>query len=237
MDTIEGIQTPDLLESRASQVVGRLKEKPIIGDTLAMLRKELPKNLRYHGVVEGEKPHAEDVVDDAILFAVKDGIEDEHFLELLGITATFHDAGFIDQYPANEKFGAQRAAQAAREAGYAEEDIKMVVESIEDTQVDMIDGVLKQRVARNQLGKYLLDADVGNLGRTDFRHKSDLLFEEVQGQSPDRVIDKDKFLQTAYNFIKSHQWQTLAAFNLRQAQQELNVQALKEELTVVSVTV
>lgn len=174
-------------------------------------------------------------MDDAIHFAIKDRIEDDHFLELLGIAATFHDTGFLDRYPANEEFGVKRATQAMRKAGYPIKDIEIVRVAIEDTQVDMVDGILKQRIARNQLGKYLLDADVGNLGRPDFRHKSDLLFEEVQVQNPDTVLDKNKFLKTGYYFVKNHQWQTLAALNLRQAQQELNVLALKEELTTLGI--
>src|SRR3989344_3808386 len=180
-------QSTETLEQKKNVIIDQLKQLPIIADILARLRQELPENLKYHAQPEGEgegTTHTEDVLNETILFAVADGISDEHSLELLGIMAAFHDAGFLTKYQANEPDGAGMAVEAMKATGkYSEEDYKLVFDGIESTAVDMVNGVLKQRSAPNALSAYLLDGDLSNFGRADFRRKSDLVFEELQLQN------------------------------------------------------
>ena len=227
-------QSKETLEQKKNIVIDELKQLPIINDMLLKLRAELPKNLKYHAESEGEEEgitHTEDVLNETILFAVADGISDKHSLELLGIMTVFHDAGFLVKYTANEPEGAKMAVEAMRATGnYSEEDCKLVSDGIEATAVDMIDGVLKQRSAPNTLSGYLLDGDLSNFGREDFRHKSDLVFAELQLQNPDRQMDKTAFLKATLGFILNHEWNTTAARNSRSNQQLINAGNLGREV-------
>lgn len=227
MDVGLETQEVDSLEARTQAVIEKLKGKPIIRDALELQAEKSPQNLRYH---DG-KAHPKDVLHEIILFATKDGVSDERFLEILAIDAVYHDIGFLDQYAKNEGVGAEKTKEAMRKTGqYSEEEIRIVGEDIEDTEVLFEDGVLKQRQARNRSGKYLLDADVSNLGRVDFSEKSKLLFEELTLQSPNNPPNEVNFLKATYGFVKNHQWQTEAAQKLRQAQQDINVQNLGQQL-------
>lgn len=226
------------LERETTGVVDKLKKVPIIETILVKLRKELPKNLKYHNGVEKEDSetptHTEDVLHDTILFALADRINDEHSLELLGIMASFHDAGFLRQYHNNEEICAQMAVEAMRADGkYSEDDCTIVDDGIIATKIEMVEGVLRQRKTPNNLAGYLLDGDVSNLGKSDFRHKSDLILEELMLQYPDEPPDKTAFLTSAYHFIASHQWNTPAAKKLLLGPQQDNIKALGKELGIV----
>lgn len=230
-------ETLKSLEAEASKIVDQLKQMPIIGRILEKLRKDLPKDLRYHIESEEENGirHSEDVLGEAILFAVADGQTDERFLELLGIAAVYHDAGFLIKYDANEDFGANMAETDMRETGeYEEDEIDMVTQAIKATKVELKDGILKQGYAPNLLAAYLLDADLGNFGRGDFRGKSELLFEELQLRNPQKPPNKDEFLLGTHNFIKNHEWHTKAAKRLRFGQEQLNIQNLGHELNITA---
>jgi len=232
------LESLDVFETRTKQVLVELNSKPIIADMLQQLRSQLPKNLKYHNGIEEENSetptHTEDVLHDTILFALADGINDEHALELLGIMASFHDAAFLKQYANNEDICASMATEAMREAGYSEDDCTTVYDGIIATKVEMVGGILTQRKAPNQLAGYVLDGDVSNFGRPDFRHKSDLILEELKLQYPDKPPVEKGFLTSAYHFIKNHEWNTQAAKRLRSPQQQINIQNLGLELDLVA---
>lgn len=238
MDHLEA-EEAETLEGKTAVVAARLKSLPIIRDIFARLRKKLPDNLRYHREFEDEEGyrHTEDVLHETILFALADGISDEHSLELLGIAASYHDAGFLTQFSNNEEIGAGMAVEAMKQnGGYTEEDREIVLQAIMATKVEMVDGVLRQRPAPdgNRLAGYLLDADLSNFGRPDCREKSDLVFTELVSQNPENSLEKQAFLKATYGFISNHQWKTDAAKRLRSVQQQINIQALGQELGIAA---
>jgi hypothetical protein len=234
MDAKVELNQQDSLETRTQRYVESLIAKPIIAKALyeqanpeVVGAKSLSEKLRYHNL----NIHPNDVLHEIVLFMLKDGVEGLRLMELRAIEAVYHDWGFLKQYGKNEKIGSEEAKRNMRESReYTEDEIKEVGENIEDTEVDMVDGVLRQRTPRNHSGRFLLDADVSNLGRKDFFEKSLLLLEEIKLQNPTNLFSEDGFLKTTYGFIKNHKWLTEAAQISRQHQQDINIQELGQRL-------
>ena len=121
------------VEEEAEQKYAELRDLPSVKEAFLLidegLRKkyvkaaeQFPDVLPYHG-----KPHTEDVLHEAILFAMSEGVNDPRELELLAVAAAFHDAGFINNYDENEKFGAEFAEKYMSEADtYSVNDINRV---------------------------------------------------------------------------------------------------------------
>ena len=68
----------------------------------------------------------------------------------------------------------------------SEEDIEEIVQMILDTKVRVVaHGAGSQQIARTNLSRYLLDADLSNLGRTDFFD----CFKRLQGETSAKEFD------------------------------------------------
>lgn len=211
----------------AKETIKKLKEKPIFREVGEILKTKQQNWTRYHKI-----EHSEEILEEAIMFATADGVMDEEDLEDIGIMAYCHDIGMTERLPkGHEKRGAKMTAKLMEKHGYHPNRIKVVSECIEDTEVIMENGILRQKKARHAPGKYLLDADVGNFGRDDFRQKSDLVFEEMQVLNPQAQLDKKQFLLNTLAFISNHNWQSEPARQFRQAKQMENTRLLEVELS------
>jgi predicted metal-dependent HD superfamily phosphohydrolase len=179
---------------------GELRKHPIVQEALKLLGRELPASVFYHSL-----GHTEDVLDESLRFGVTDRLSPRE-LELLAIAAACHDVGYISAPLLNEPLGAAFARERmARHGGYTEGEIALVERMILDTALVTTDKVPHQ-VASTELSRYLLDADLSNVGREDF-------FE---------ILRRDSLA-----FVTAHRWHTAAALALRQEGKERNVQALR----------
>lgn len=218
--------------SQVNEYIEKFNQKPIIREARKRWEENPPEWAHFH--IPG---HTDDVLKETLFFAIADGIKDERKLELLAIMATYHDVGMTMELsdPNNlrkghEKRGADFAVEEMRKSSeYTEGEIKEVSESIEDTEVIMVNGVLTQRPARHELGKYLLDGDLSNLGREDFSQKSELEFAEQQLVFADPP-DRPKFDTNTLGLVKNHVGQTLAWGRYRQPQQILNTSTLERKI-------
>ena len=211
------------LEDQAETILSDLREKPIIKDILDHLRANLPENLHYHSI-----QHTEDVLREAIVFSIHDGLEKEE-IELLAIGAAYHDAGFMETEFNNEKIGAQMAEDAMRKYnGYSENDISCVKDMILDTKLVPTTKGLKQ-IARSKLSKYLLDADLSNFGRDDFFEKGSLHRKEAG-------LDEETYLTRSFELLRNHAWLTQAAESLRENTKQQNLKELSKLLLKLKAT-
>ncbi len=202
------------LEAEVTKKLNSLKSKKIISDILDRLKSGLPKNLHYHNFT-----HAEDVLHEAVLFAMHDKLS-EREIELLAIAVAYHDSGFLQTPVDNEPIGANIAEQALRaDGGYSEEEIALVSHMILDTKV-VRDANGIRLPPTSDLSRYLLDADLSNLGRTDFFERLELMRLELSSREP-------SFLRTTLHLIGSHEWYTDAARKLREKQRRKNLRNLK----------
>lgn len=198
--------------------IEEIKQLPIIVSVLARLRSELSEDLIYHST-----EHTEDVLHEVLLFAHHDGLTTKEMI-LLAIAAAYHDAGFIEARFGNEGIGSRMALDAMRKAGnYTDEDMRIVRQCIDDTAIRVQGNFIGQKPT-TKLSKYLLDADMSNLGRDDFFKKADQVAKERQ------TIDMTSFWKDTMNLLLSKDWYSPAAKTLRQPGWEKNIEALKKQI-------
>jgi signal transduction histidine kinase len=201
-------------EQDITSVSKEMMKHPIVSQTLAVLARDLPKELTYHAL-----SHTEDVLTEVIRFGVTDQLPDRQ-IELLAIAAACHDLGFIKSPVMNEPIGAAYAReQMERHGGYSPDEVTLVERMILDTAlVDTGHG--PRQIPSTDLSRYLLDADLSNFGRDDFFDKGELQRQEL-GQ------DQDIFRRNSFTLLNSHRWLTNAARSLRQKKKEQNLSMLK----------
>jgi uncharacterized protein len=199
------------------QCLEQLHNHDLVKDALTHLRRELAADLLYHSYA-----HTEDVLAEAVRFALIDGVSSRD-IELLAIAAAYHDMGFLQTRTHNEPIGAECARKAmVRLGGYSNDEISLVSQMILDTAlIETASG--PQRNCSTPLSRYLLDADLSTLGRNDFFTKGELLRQEL-GEA------QETFLKTSLALLHSHTWLTEAARALRQEQKDENLCTLKKML-------
>ncbi|MGA1191364.1 MAG: ATP-binding protein [Bdellovibrionota bacterium] len=205
----------NLKDKKFDALCQKTLDMPIIKEAFRVLEQGLSNDLLYHSV-----EHSRDVLQEVLHLSLYDEL-DERDIHLLTIGAAFHDTGFIHKPIENEELGAQIAQEAMnRFGGYSVSEIEIVREMILDTRfVNVSQPHLTSIIS--PLGRYLIDADVGNLGREDFFDKSELLRQEIG-------LARHLFYPDVLNFIESHLWLTRAGRELWRVPQQENVRRLRE---------
>jgi uncharacterized protein len=208
------------VQERTSEVeekVAFFTKLPIIGDVFSRIEKELPGGYYYHSL-----DHAQDVMKEVITYASYDGLQ-EREIELLAIAAAYHDSGFLTGAQDHEARGALLAKDMMRQSGnYTETEVDLVAELIRETKLPESESRY-WTYPRSSLACYLIDADVGNLGRPDF-------FEKIEALSKELTIEIDTFRHHALAFAEIHRWFSHAAKQLRQDTKAQNLRKLRTDL-------
>ncbi len=211
---LKALMTNGSLSKDVQAAYEQLKLHPLVQGALKRLQHELPADLTYHSY-----EHTLDVLHDAALYALEDGLAKDQ-LELVAIAAAFHDLGFIRGRKENEMWASEFARHAMLEyGGYPEEKIQLVERMILDTRL-VLTGAGPRQLVTHPLSAYLLDADMSNLGRSDF-------FEKGEAYRQELGMPKDDFLRLALQILRAHQWHTPAARRLRQDGKVENVKRLQ----------
>lgn len=181
---------------------------------MKLLERHLSKQLHYHSIA-----HTKDVVGAVERLALMENVTDEG-LFLLKSAATYHDAGFIEQYDANEPIGARLAEEILPKYGYTDKHIQSIKELIYVTAIP--------HKPKNHLEEIICDADLDYLGRDDFHEIADKLRRELKEHgkiSSDRQWDE---IQVA--FLKSHKYFTRTAIRTRKKKKQENLEEVIERL-------
>lgn len=179
-----------------------------------LLDKELSPALHYHSV-----GHSRDVVAAVERIALLENVTDEG-LFLLKSAANYHDAGFIEQYDANEPVGARMAGEILPRFGYTEEHIQKIKELIFATRIP--------HDPKNHLEQILCDADLDYLGRDDFHEIADRLRRELREHGK---IDSDrKWDEIQVGFLKMHKYFTKTAIETRRPKKLQHLKEIQEKL-------
>ena len=181
---------------------------------IKVLEKGLSDKLHYHSIA-----HTKDVVKAVERIALSEGVTDEG-LFLLKSAATYHDAGFVEQYEKNEPIGARMADEILPKYGYTEQHINTIKELIFVTQIP--------HKPKNKLEEIICDADLDYLGRDDFHEIADRLRRELKEHgkiNSDRQWDE---MQVA--FLNMHKYFTETSIKTRQAKKMQNLEEVKAKL-------
>lgn len=181
---------------------------------IKVLEKGLTDKLHYHSI-----GHTKDVVKAIERLALMEGVTDEG-LFLLKSAATYHDAGFVEQYDKNEPIGARLAEEILPKYGYTEQHIQTIKELIFVTQIP--------HSPKNKLEEIICDADLDYLGRDDFHEIADRLRRELREHGK---IDSDrKWDEIQVQFLTAHRYFTETAIRTRKEKKLKNLEEVKARL-------
>lgn len=181
---------------------------------MKVLEKGLSTKLHYHSI-----EHTKDVVRAVERIALSEGVTDEG-LFLLKSAATYHDAGFVEQYDKNEPVGARLAEEILPKYGYTEQHIQTIKELIFVTQIP--------HQPKNNLEEIICDADLDYLGRDDFHEIADRLRRELREHGK---IDSDrKWDEMQVGFLKMHKYFTETSIKTRLEKKLKNLEEVKVRL-------
>lgn len=177
---------------------------------MKILENGLADNLYYHCI-----EHTKDVVRAAESIAIQEGVTDEG-LYLLKSAATYHDAGFVEDYDKNEPIGARMAEEILPNYGYTAEQIETVKQLIFVTEIP--------HNPTNQLERIMCDADLDYLGRNDFHDIADRLRRELRERG---IINSDRaWDEMQVKFLSNHQYFTETSQRLRNEKKQKNLQEI-----------
>ena len=141
-------------------------------------------------------------------------------LEILLLSALFHDIGFVKQYQGHENASKEIARQFLENENYADSSINRIISCIEATKL--------VSVPTGDLESMLKDADLCNVGHEDFVVLMNNLRAEWDKYLGNSFSDLE-WIETEIKFFKSHQFFTQEAQNLYGKQKQKNLKFLKKE--------
>jgi ligand-binding sensor domain-containing protein/class 3 adenylate cyclase/predicted metal-dependent HD superfamily phosphohydrolase len=181
---------------------------------MKVLEKGLSEKLHYHSI-----QHTRDVVKAVERIALSEGVTDEG-LFLLKSAATYHDAGFVEQYDKNEPVGARLAQEILPKYGYTEQHIATIKDLIFVTQIP--------HNPKNKLEEIMCDADLDYLGRDDFHEIADKLRKELREHG--KISSDRKWDEIQVVFLEQHHYFTETSIKTRQDKKNKNLKEVKERL-------
>jgi hypothetical protein len=181
---------------------------------MRVLDQRLSKKLYYHSI-----SHTKDVVSAIEHLALLENVTDEG-LFLLKSAATYHDAGFVEQYDANEPIGARLAEEILPKYGYTIKHIDKIKELIFVTQIP--------HKPKNHLEEIMCDADLDYLGRDDFHEIADRLRRELREHG--KINSDRQWDEIQVSFLKMHKYFTKTSIKTRKKKKMENLKEVQERL-------
>ncbi len=166
--------------------------KEIETHIIGKLKKELPRDLYYHGV-----HHTLDVLHSAEMIGQAEKISDEEMF-LLKVAVLYHDCGFLKVYKNHEEVGCEMARADLPGFGLSKNEIEIICGMIMATKIP--------QEPKTHLEQIIADADLEYLGTDQFERIGRTLFEEVkiylgvEGERQWNIIQM--------NFLKRHHYFT-----------------------------
>ena len=160
-----------------------------------LLNKELSTKLTYHSL-----RHTEAVVKECRALAPAANLSSDD-TEALLLAAWFHDVGYLDVYDGHEFRSMERATAWLTEHQVLPGRVQLIKDLIRATHRDSI--------CENDLQKLLVDADMSNLARDDFRSSAELLrieWELMLGKS----YSNPDWAELQLNFMLGHKYESEA---------------------------
>ena len=156
-----------------------------------LLVRELSPKLTYHALA-----HTEAVVKECRALAPAAGLNPDD-TEALLLGAWFHDVGYLDVYDGHEFRSMERAATWLAEQAVPAARVQLIENLIKATHRDS--------KPETELEKLLVDADMSNLARDDYRSRAELLRTEWE-----LVLDKSyatqEWAELQLNFMLAHKY-------------------------------
>ncbi len=196
-----------------------MEENTVIEQTshfvFTLLRDQLSGDHLFHNY-----QHTFNVVQTAKMLGEASGLNEEE-MEILTLSAWFHDAGYTVSRHQHEENSAQIASEFLKKIDYPSEKIAQVSNCILGTQMPQSPKTLLQEL--------LCDSDLHHLGKPDFQKHSELLRLELE-LLENRSISDEEWQKGNWDFLNKHRYFTRVAQEHFQEQKALNILDLKKKL-------
>ncbi|MFT5779111.1 MAG: hypothetical protein ACI837_002068, partial [Crocinitomicaceae bacterium] len=165
--------------------------------------------------------HTKDVVSAVERLALLENVTDEG-LFLLKSAATYHDAGFIEQYDNNEPIGARLADEILPKYGYTDKHIETIKDLIYVTEIP--------HAPKNHLQEIICDADLDYLGRDDFHEIANRLRDELMEHN--KIESHKQWDEIQVKFLNMHKYFTKTAIKTRKKKKKQNLKEVMARLAL-----
>jgi len=169
----------------------------------------------YHNI-----SHVQFVVNMVKEISDKTGVSEED-LEILQISAWFHDLGHIKTWEGHEEVSAKLAEKYLNDINYPKASIKKVVGCILATRIP--------HKPNNLLEEIICDADIAHIGTKDFFDLSDLLKLEIETRKNKKLPDSE-WLNKNIEFLTKSKFFTKYAKKTFEETKNTNLLKLQERL-------
>lgn len=182
--------------------------KAVEDHVIAKLKKELPKDLYYHGL-----HHTLDVLRSAEMIG-KDEKISEHDMYLLKVAVLYHDSGFTRVYKNHEEVGCDLAREELPQFGFSKDEIEVICGMIQATKIP--------QKPNTKLEEIIADADLEYLGTDNFEKVGRTLFEEIKIYLD--VESERQWNIIQMNFLKTHKYFTAFCKKNREAAKQAHLE-------------
>ena len=139
-------------------------------------------------------------------------------MQILELAALYQDEGYTKIYHGHEEASQQFAENFLRRKNYNATDLQQILQCIAATKFDY--------QPQNTLEGIICDADLSNLGKTDYLEKQAKLRKEWEVLLNEKYSDK-KWRKLNLQFFKDHQFYTPAAQRLYEEQKRNNLSLME----------
>jgi predicted metal-dependent HD superfamily phosphohydrolase len=180
-----------------------------------ILEEDLPKGCVYHNL-----NHTIEVVEAATEIGGNSGLSEEE-MEIVLISAWFHDSGLIKSYENHEEESAKIAREFLSGINYPNEKIEKVTHLILSTKMP--------QTPNNILEEVLCDADLSHIGKKGFNTRSHLLRAEWENMLGKKVSDFE-WIKNNIDFIAENKFYTNYAKENFEKRRSENLAKLQKKL-------
>jgi predicted metal-dependent HD superfamily phosphohydrolase len=184
-----------------------------------LLDNELSKDCLFH-----TKKHTLDVVHNAEIIGEYSMLSNDS-INLLRISALFHDTGYIKSYENHEVESAAYASIFLRSKNVHDSDINKVVESILATKMP--------QQPKDDISRILCDADLMNMTFDDYFEQIDLMRQEWE-KTGKAKLNKHQAYITSLEFFRSHNYHSEYGKKVLQPMKEKTESLIKLEISLIN---
>jgi len=177
-----------------------------------------PQNI-YHDFT-----HTKDVAESSIEIGIGEKLTEED-LEIVQISAWFHDIGYIQKTKGHEKISIMYARDFLRDNHYPLEKTKKIIGCILATKVP--------QNPKNKLEKIVCDSDLNHIGRETFFERNDKYRVEYENYLGRKLTDYEWITKTI-DFVSNHIFFTDYTQKKFSKQKEKNLRILRSQLQAVT---
>ncbi|HQV55681.1 MAG TPA: YitT family protein, partial [Chitinophagaceae bacterium] len=181
------------------------------------LEKDLPSWLTYHNA-----QHTKNVIEAAEHLAVTENISGRD-LVILKTAALFHDSGFLENHQRHEELSCQFAKKYLPDYEYNDEEIELICSMIMATRLP--------QTPKEELAKYLCDADLYYLGTEEYDSYAKKLFAEFKKTGFVKTNAEWQIKQA--DFLATHNYFTPTARGERDLLKKKVLQKIKSSVKTI----